>query len=110
MQDMRSVYVLVAIVAALVIGLAVGAFTGGDDESNGGNDSAVTRSGDPAGTTGTEGSTGQQGTPSESQEDSDTGGEGTERAPESADDPRPEAPDDVIGDRPGGGGDRNVSP
>ena len=104
---MKALYVAIAVVAVLLAGLAVGALTGGDDEQTDSGKSAVTRAEDagtgtagdsaPRGETGDEGSAGDDG----------AAGEGTERAPESADDPRPEAPDDVIGDRPGAGGDHD---
>lgn len=103
---MKPVHVVFAVVAALLLGFGVGALACGDGDQGGEGGAA---SSTPAATTGETGGSGSGG-----DGDSATGGvepdadagdddeDGIELAPESANDPRPEAPDDVIGDRPGG--------
>lgn len=98
---MRIGYILVAVAVAFVVGFAIASLTSGDGESD---QAAVTRS---EGATGETGPSGDDRSARSSDEGADSGSgddQGSERAPESANDPRPEAPDDVIGDRPGGGG------
>lgn len=102
MSWMRPVYVVIAVVA-LALGFAVGGLACGDDENGSGGSGTATVS-ESASTTETEA---QQGDVTAPEDGAD---EGTELAPESADDPRPEAPDDVIGERPGAGGDEDSGP
>lgn len=101
---MRAIYVVIAVVA-LLVGFVVGAlaFSGDDGDEN--QRAATTRS--ETTSAGDATSTAQNDSTGKS---SGEDGDGTELAPESANDPRPEAPDDVIGDRPGAGGDEDPGP
>lgn len=108
MKSMQNRFLSIAVALALVAGLAVGLTAcGGDNEA--GDSAAVTRSDEADETTDAEQRTVGDETGDESDDAAATGedGTGTELAPESASDARPDAPDDVVGDRPGAGGEHD---
>lgn len=102
MCGMKIGYVLLAVLVALVGGFAIGALTSDGDKSD--EDSALT-------TSTTSGEESRDNAQAPSDEEGSAGetetDQGRERAPESAGDERPPAPDDVIGDRPGAGGNQD---